>query len=263
MASLRTLVASALAALTLAAVPTASAIVGGTPDTERDFVVFVGMQFQTPDGVWRSGAACSGTLVAPTVVVTAAHCSLTPPGFPPFPLRFMVIQGDTIGRPTAVSLGEFVRHPDFCADGRCEGGPEGFTNHDLAVVLLESPMPGPYATFPKPKSVERAFASPNQATLVGYGVPALGVRQSGVFTGAVDPTAEAFLKFPGLTPPHGCQGDSGGAVLDDTTLLAVISVGDTTCNARTFAYRLDQPSAFSFLNKYVQGAPSSSDKHNR
>ena len=53
MASLRTLFISLLAALTLAAAPTASAIVDGTDDTDHDYVVFVGQQVQLPNGVWE------------------------------------------------------------------------------------------------------------------------------------------------------------------------------------------------------------------
>jgi hypothetical protein len=243
---------------------------GGTPDTERDYVSMITIEASPAPNVWLTVGLCSGTLVAPTVVVTAAHCTLVPPGFP-FPVRYSVSNADVVSfvpnRPAAPGvLGTVVAHPDFCvgsAASPCEGGPEGFTNNDLAVVLLDSPLPGPYATLPKPKSVERAYAQPAPATVAGYGIPMPGVRQSGTAVAAVDPAAPDFLKFAGATPPYPCRGDSGGAVLDGATLLAVISVGDTTCNARTFAYRLDQPSAFSFLNKYVQGAPSSSDKHNR
>jgi hypothetical protein len=253
MASLRILLASLLAALTLAAVPNAGAIVGGTPDPNRDFVVFVGQQFQTPDGVWRNGNACSGTLVAPKVVVTAAHCSLLPPGFPPFPIRYMVFQGDSVATATASSLGQFVPHPDFCFSGTCAGGPEGFTNNDVAVVLLDNALAGPYAELARPNSVERYFRSSPSALLVGFGRPLLTVRTSAMGAAHVDPTAESFLKFPGLTPPFACQGDSGGAVLDGMTLMAVISVGDTTCDARTFAYRVDTKSAHSFLKEYVIG----------
>ena len=55
MASLRTLWISLLAALMLAAAPTASAIVDGSVDVEHDYVVFVGQQVQLPSGTWVNG----------------------------------------------------------------------------------------------------------------------------------------------------------------------------------------------------------------
>jgi secreted trypsin-like serine protease len=60
----------AVAAL-FAAVAPASSVTGGEEDTDNDFP-YVGMAvFYQPDGRFR----CSGTLIAPRVFLTAAHCT--------------------------------------------------------------------------------------------------------------------------------------------------------------------------------------------
>ena len=203
MASLRTLFISLLAALTLAAAPTASAIVDGSDDTEHDYVVFVGQQVQLPNGMWVNGSACSGVLVAPTIVLTAAHCTLGPP--PSFPQRAVVRQGESIFAPQAAAIGTYTLHPGFCIG--CPGAPEGFANNDLAVVVLSSPLPGPYANLPKLGFTEKHFEKKEKKLLaVGYGLtdpapPRHRPRHSTLGTGR----RGHRLERPELPVPPGAQ----------------------------------------------------------
>jgi secreted trypsin-like serine protease len=258
MASLRTLWISLLAALMLAAAPTASAIVDGSVDVERDYVVFVGQQVVVPGGPTVNTVACSGVLVAPTVVVTAAHCSLMGPPVPPSWIHWVVIRGQGIRTPDAVQVsGRFVVHPGFCIG--CPGAPEGFANNDLAVVLLDSPLPGPYAKLPKADFVGKHFDKEKQLVAAGYGITGPGLRDVGTRRSAqagavVAPNAANFLLLPVPSKQKygtACAGDSGGAALLGTMVVAVHSIGDDQCGGPSYAYRLDTPDAQSFLSNYL------------
>ena len=244
MASLRTLWISLLAALMLAAAPTASAIVDGSVDVERDYVVFVGQQVVVPGGPTVNTVACSGVLVAPTVVVTAAHCALMGPPVPPSWIHWVVIRGQGTRTPDAVQVsGNFVVHPGFCIG--CPGAPEGFANNDLAVVLLDSPLPGPYAKLPKADFVGKHFDKEKQLVAAGYGVTGPGLRDVGTRRSA-QAGAPSKQKYG-----TACAGDSGGAALLGTMVVAVHSIGDDQCGGPSYAYRLDTPDAQSFLSNYV------------
>ena len=201
MASLRTLFISLLAALMLAAAPTASAIVDGSDDTDHDYVVFVGQQVQLPNGTWVNGSACSGVLVAPTIVLTAAHCTLGPP--PSFPQRAVVRQGESIFAPEAAALGTYNLHPGFCIG--CPGAPEGFANNDLAVVVLSSPLPGPYANLPKLGFTEKHFEK-KEKKLARGGVRPLCSAQHGPRHSSLGAGRRGDrLERPELPVPPGAQ----------------------------------------------------------
>lgn len=263
--SLRLLISCLFAALMLAAPPSASAIVDGKPDEPHDYVVFVGQQIVIPGGPVINAGACSGVLVAPTVVVTAAHCSLLPPGAPPVPptwVRYVVRTGENVlAAPEDQAFGLIVAHPGFCFGGACAGGAGGgFTNNDLAVVLLQSPLPGPYANLPKEGWAGKHFDDEKQLFAVGYGVtnPAtgagFGTRNWAQAAAIVAPGAPNFLLLPvPAKEKYGtaCLGDSGGAALVGNTLVGVHSIGDTSCGGPSFATRVDTASARSFLSQYL------------
>ena len=258
MASLRTLFISLLAALTLAAAPTASAIVDGSVDVEHDYVVFVGQQVTIPGMGTFNTVGCSGVLVAPTVVVTAAHCSLLGPPVPSSWIRWVVIRGESTTAPDAMRVsGTFVTHPGFCIG--CPGAPEGFANNDLAVVLLDSPLPGPYAKLPKAGFVGKHFDKEKQLVAAGFGITGPGLRDIGTRRSAqagavVASNAPNFLLLPVPSKKkYGtvCTGDSGGAALLGTMVVAVHSIGDDQCGGPSYAYRLDTPDAQSFLSMYL------------
>jgi hypothetical protein len=136
--------------------------------------------------------------------------------------------------------------------------------HDVAVILLERPAPGPYARLPEPNAFDRLSGGRwKELTLVGYGVeafeahgvplPPSGLRsRAGVE--AKTSRSHEFLKltthlFRGLGAA--CFGDSGGPNLAGDTVLAINSVGKNQCQANTYSYRLDTKDALQFLGQYV------------
>lgn len=269
MASLRLVLGLTCAALVLVFAPSAAAIVNGSPDGNRHpYVVFVGQQVVTPAGPVNT-QACSGSLVGPSTVVTAAHCSVvfTPRGIAPLPkcstatpvfcVRWVVRQGENMRAPTGETLAaSFDVAPGFCATCPFVG------NNDLGVITLAAPLDGPYAKLPKLESVAKRFRKERTATIVGYGVDApgaspatLGPRRYGkaearLFAGDLN-----LLELPVPTRSNraavACTGDSGGPVLKGKTLQAVISFGDNACGGPTYALRLDTNAAQSFLATYV------------
>src|SRR5687768_12824790 len=66
-----TLIISTLIALGMVIAPAAQASTGGTPDTENKYSNVGLILYYTADGRFR----CTATLISPTVLLTAAHCT--------------------------------------------------------------------------------------------------------------------------------------------------------------------------------------------
>ncbi len=248
MAALRLLIISLCAALLLTVVPSASAIIGGTSDPTRSYVVFVGQNTRDSSGKRN---ACTGVLVAPTVVLTAAHCGLID-GVAPDGQRFTIFQGPAIGSPP-IDMGLFYAHPDFSFGGNST---PNFAGNDLAVIRLLAPLPGPYATLPEAGLVDTLNGS-TRVTISGYGVSEIKGNDPNPASAGVRRTADAklagggvlgdgFLKVVGGL----CFGDSGGPVLLGSVVLAVNSFAPEACRSTSYATRLDTPSARAFLAQF-------------
>lgn len=116
-----------------------------SPDPEGDVPAY---------GIW-----CSGTLVSPTEVVTAAHCVMgnSLDELPEFTLATDV---RSVSSDEVYGIEEAHVHPDY---------PEGQYGHDIAVVRLDEPLEDvPYARLPgDEEQVELTEGS--ELELVGYG----------------------------------------------------------------------------------------------
>jgi Trypsin len=282
---LRPLIVLCFATVLLALPTTASAIVDGEIDTSHDYVVFVGQtvhwthpsfpSISGPNTVPINQTACSGTLVSPTVVVTAAHCSLfsrpqiwpNQPWFPPgspFPqdavatrVTYVVRQGDDVIPPlepgtsfVAVPATMHVQ-PGFTFGGN---GLPGFSNNDLAVLTLSAPLAGPYATLPGAGAAS-AIHPTEELEVVGYGVsemhgstPIVASRDGQRRRAAArllrnNAVADDLLHFIG----GACLGDSGGPLLDGNVVLGVVSFTPSACKSTNYATRLDTADSLAFL----------------
>ena len=232
----------------------AAAITGGQPDGNRHPNVGL-ILFYDATGRFR----CSATLVSPTVLVTAAHCTEGTLGStlvtfdsviaeqPPSP--FPVAADPSVGyTPEEISAAGYLSgtaytHPDY----------SGFTDLanwiDVGVIVLDEPVTGIAPATLAPTNYLDQFAQPllNKTIfeVVGYGTevrkPESGPQKPQPMS---YPLLRRYTTSPGqkLTPqilqlngnpndPHGgggtCFGDSGGPVFLDGYLVAVTSYGYT------------------------------------
>ena len=249
----------ALAAVALIALPAApaSAITNGAPDGNgHPEVGALIADTVFSDGTW---AYCSGTLIAPTVVVTAAHCG--DPGQTSARVSFSshYQDGDT------VYVGRYVPDPRY---RHVQSDP-----FDLAVVILDTPVTGVApARLPTAGLLDRlkddGSLKTATFTAVGYGslLPVNGpggktytyTDTRNVAQGSLNSLTSAWLRLSqNASTGNGgtCYGDSGGPNFlggrESELLVANTITGDTACRSTNVDYRLDTDSARSFLGQFL------------
>jgi V8-like Glu-specific endopeptidase len=240
--------------LILVAAAPAGAITYGVPDGNGHPEVGA-LLAQQPysDGTW---ATCSGTLISPTVFLTAAHCD---EGVS----RVAVTFDSTYSAPKGTTY-PGTYHADPAYDQK-QSDP-----HDVAVVVLDKEVKGiAPARLPQADSLATLDTTAT-FTSVGYGGQA--VNQGGgpktfsyadvryVATGTLNSLTSSWLRIS-QNPAHGdggtCYGDSGGpnflgAGANETNIVAGTTItGDTFCRSTNVDYRMDTASARGFLAPYV------------
>jgi protease YdgD len=112
------------------------------------------------DGV----GTCTGSLIAPDLVVTAAHCAEgIAPGSEPARLRFRTGAYPGLA-PVERPAARLVLHPLYPAPGE-EAGVERRTGYDLALLRLAEPVPAASAT---PLVVTRAAVVEHRLLIATY-----------------------------------------------------------------------------------------------
>jgi secreted trypsin-like serine protease len=238
----------AVAALLLVAAP-AQAIINGQPDEQwHPNVGALVSSTQYSDGTWLY---CTGTLISPTVFLTAAHCDERTS-------RVSVTFDPAYQAGDQTYSGTW--HPDPLY-GQSQNDP-----HDIAVVVFDKPIKGiTPARLPAAGSLAN-LAATQQFISVGYGAYEVTNEPGGhryryndmrmVATGTLNSTNPSWLRI-GMNSATGdggtCYGDSGGPnFLGTTTIVAATTItGDAVCRATNVTYRLDTPAARAFLGQFV------------
>jgi hypothetical protein len=257
--------ASAAAAL-LAAAP-ALAITGGDPDTVHRNVGLV--RFTTAAGRFR----CSGTLISPTVVLTAGHCTEGPAtnvfvsfddALQPDPLQPGISPAERAAREAHYITG--TAHPDPGWDGKLTLAKQ----HDQGVVVLSAPASSKWPGITPAPLAPVGFLDRNQGqlknetfTLVGYGVD-IGAKKAQIvvqerrsttsFLKNVQDEVVVFQLNENDSKAGGgsCFGDSGGPVFLDGFALGDASyVNSLTCNATGAYQRADTAYSRAFLDTFL------------
>jgi secreted trypsin-like serine protease len=203
---------------------------------------------------------CSGTLISPTVFLTAAHCDIS----------------DRTGNDTAcvtfdpqltskskLSCGTFTPSPNYT---HRQNDP-----NDVAVVVFDQPVRGiaPATIVQQVGYLDRLLASGelNQSTefvSVGYGGTEFTNAPGGPTTQYLDTRMYATGRFNALGPGYirisqnpstgsagTCYGDSGGPQFLDGVQVSVTVTGDVFCKSTNVVQRLDTELVQAFLQQYL------------
>ena len=249
--------------LSIVAVP-AFAITYGVPDGNAH--PFVGsMVARIPgEGVFQW---CSGTLISANVFLTASHCTAPIDSFlAENPGAELLVTFDpTISESSTFYTGTWYTNPNYLAgNGASDTG-------DVAVIVLDQSPGITPASLPTAGLLDELQAShvlnDTRFTAVGYGTVRVTNRTG--FQGILDNVdrnrvEQGFLSLTkawmtlsmNLSTGNGgtCYGDSGGPNFlgSSTTIAATTITGDAVCRSTNVVYRLDTPSARSFLGGFVE-----------
>lgn len=242
-----------IAALAVSTAP-ASAITGGEPDGNRHHSV--GMIAFYQDG---ERYRCTATLVTPTVLLAAAHCTDGVSGQAVVTFESVIAEAPPSGLPVAADPSVGYTEADVAGTNYYAGTPyahpeySDFTDmanwNDVGVVVLNEPVTGIEPSQIAPLNYLEQYAQPKLNstifTIVGYGTevrkPDAGPQKP---TPQSYPLLRRFAEAPGqkLTPqilqvngnPNdtkgtggSCFGDSGGPTYLNGYVVTVTSYGYT------------------------------------
>jgi secreted trypsin-like serine protease len=253
-----------VATILMLVVTPAGAITYGEPDGNRH--PNVGLMVADLNGDGKLTLWCSGTLISPTVFLTAGHCTNF---FSRLEITNTWITFDSEFDPELepqtsklIPLAGFITHPDF--------NPHTLINDVGVVILAEEIQDVTPGMLPPENLLEqmKAAGTLKDQTFVnvGYGAtadfkghPPL-LPRDGVRRFSTSPYLNLTPNNLGLLENHdatgeggGCFGDSGGPHFlgDSNLIVSVTSWGDAVCRSLGMTQRVDTPSVRAFLDDYV------------
>lgn len=209
----------------------ASAVVGPSREASPGLVDSLVMVLQ------RHGPAagfCSGVVIAPRAVLTAAHC--VPTGS-----EIRIHFKDEAGAPVLLPVSGVSRHPGYRADAIARRE----RSIDLAVVTLAEPLPDRFR--PATLSNQGAARVGESFAVAGFGLgrenePASSGRLREAALAVRAPLSDVLLwaEDPGHHGAGACTGNSGGPMIDSSGSVAALTlwsagVGTHQCGALTQA----------------------------
>ena len=181
---------------------------------------------------------CTGTVIAPRVVVTAAHC-LAEPGTTASGIRF-ALGPDANSPSTVIRVKRIQYHPQYDAQN---------IKNDIGVVILASDAP--VTPVPLNTSMPSSWVG-KSLTFVGYGVTngstQTGAGRKRVVSIPISQVAATQFAYQ-TRGKNTCNGDSGGPAFatdasGNLTVAGVTSYGDAGCTSYGVDTRTDAFASF-------------------
>lgn len=269
--------AIAAGAIGLAVAIPASAVQFGEPDNDDHPYVANVLLYNAALDDWVR--ACTGTLISPRIVLTAAHCTTLPGDtVPPGPasvwfqsdLKPLMVPGGWPEYGSAYSvIGTAIPFPGWTGHQILPD------THDVGLIVLDQPVVlAEYGVLPTAGALDSLANRRGQQNvefdLVGYGAQVWKNKnidfEFARFEGTVqlinlkNKFTDGYNIQVTSNPGTGggfCQGDSGGPLLlqDSATVVAVNSFANTGCNGSSWSYRIDRQPILDWINGYILANP--------